>query len=370
LRYEPLSNLTWYESLLVARVHPVMSVITMTATGLLAYAGHVCNYYVKVMEWFQELPAVLRDKKWFLIKRRKSIRASAADTKQKKPTTANKRRLMAGMQEAILRMPDVYSGCRINLAEVEKFPEDGEREMSDQGEHVDMVGELALEKEVFCAWLRTGWEKLRSWQCASALLVYARDNQEENMRSTVEPDLVWDMCCNELPRFEIGGLSTGTIAQLIVYWLEGSGIEGEHPRLPEAVRQQLYKGMKEDLLDRGKKAVNSEEELAMQVRWIKQSIHRELDLTREAMATKNEDLPVYLDVEGGIMQGEAPSIVADAEEEAQKVISALQAKRAGKASADLEERANDEQDFDDAEWDDADWELARYCSGNTKNTPF
>ena len=47
-RYPALSDLTWYESLLVARVHPVMSVITLTATGLLCFAGHVCNYYVKV----------------------------------------------------------------------------------------------------------------------------------------------------------------------------------------------------------------------------------------------------------------------------------------------------------------------------------
>jgi len=57
-----LSALTWYESLLVARVHPVISVVTLTATGLLCYAGHVCNYYVKVLEWFRELPALLRDK--------------------------------------------------------------------------------------------------------------------------------------------------------------------------------------------------------------------------------------------------------------------------------------------------------------------
>ena len=42
-RRPALSNLTWYESLLVARVHPVMSVITLTATGLLCYAGHVCR---------------------------------------------------------------------------------------------------------------------------------------------------------------------------------------------------------------------------------------------------------------------------------------------------------------------------------------
>jgi hypothetical protein len=99
-RRPALSNLTWYEFLLVARVHPVVSVITLTATGLLCYAGHVCNYYVKVLEWFRELPAVLRDKKWFLIKRRRSIGATPGDRSQKKLKTANRRRLEAAFAGA------------------------------------------------------------------------------------------------------------------------------------------------------------------------------------------------------------------------------------------------------------------------------
>ena len=37
-------------SLLTARVHPVISVVTLTTTVLLCYAGYVCNYYVKIME--------------------------------------------------------------------------------------------------------------------------------------------------------------------------------------------------------------------------------------------------------------------------------------------------------------------------------
>ncbi len=106
-RHDALSNLTWYESLLIARVHPVISVVTLTATGLLCYAGHVCNYYVKVLEWFSGLPAVLRDKKWFMIKRRKSIRASGADTRQRKPTTANRRRLEAAIGVITVCMPNV-----------------------------------------------------------------------------------------------------------------------------------------------------------------------------------------------------------------------------------------------------------------------
>ena len=39
--HQALTALTWYESLLIARVHPVISVVTLTATGQLCYAGHV-----------------------------------------------------------------------------------------------------------------------------------------------------------------------------------------------------------------------------------------------------------------------------------------------------------------------------------------
>ena len=48
--HEAIDRLTWYESLLVARVHPVISVVTLLATGMLCFAGHVCNYYQKVFE--------------------------------------------------------------------------------------------------------------------------------------------------------------------------------------------------------------------------------------------------------------------------------------------------------------------------------
>ena len=85
-RHSAISDLTWYESLLVARVHPVISVVTLLATCQLCFAGHVCNYFVKVFEWFQELPTLLRNKKWFLVKRRKSLLKPTFRTRQKKPT--------------------------------------------------------------------------------------------------------------------------------------------------------------------------------------------------------------------------------------------------------------------------------------------
>ncbi len=91
--HEQLNALTWYESLLVARAHPVISVVTLMATGLLCYAGHVCNYYVKTVEWFNSLPAVLQDKRWFQVRRRRSIHGTDDNSRHKKPTTANRSRL-------------------------------------------------------------------------------------------------------------------------------------------------------------------------------------------------------------------------------------------------------------------------------------
>ena len=131
-RHAPLSDLTWFESLLIARVHPVISVVTLKSTGLLCYAGHVCNYYVKVMDWFQGLPAILRDKRWFLVKRRKSLRASGAETRHKKPTTVNRGRLWAGIVEAMIRLPQIYKDSKINFEELRKFPRYGEQEMLEE----------------------------------------------------------------------------------------------------------------------------------------------------------------------------------------------------------------------------------------------
>ena len=61
-RHPAICNLTWYETLLLARVHPVISVVTLLLTGQLCYDGHVCNYFVKVFWWLRELPNLLRDK--------------------------------------------------------------------------------------------------------------------------------------------------------------------------------------------------------------------------------------------------------------------------------------------------------------------
>ena len=121
-RNAAISDLTYYESLLVARVHPCITITTMLATGLLCFARHVVNYRVKTFEWFQELPLVLRDKKWFLIKRRKSLYQQESRSRQRKPTTANRERLEAAMRELLKRMPNVYAGSFIKDENLVKFP--------------------------------------------------------------------------------------------------------------------------------------------------------------------------------------------------------------------------------------------------------
>ena len=153
-RRAALSQLTWYEALLVARVHPVISVITLTATGLLCFAGHVTNYYVNVLEWFQGLPAVLRDKKWFLIKRRRAIgKADASARQQKKPTTANRVRLQAAIEEALTYMPHVYKGSVVLTAEMEKYPLDGEKEIMEEEFSPDLESDVKIDRESFSIWM-------------------------------------------------------------------------------------------------------------------------------------------------------------------------------------------------------------------------
>ena len=127
-RHEALSNLTWYETLLIARVHPVISVVTLTATGLLAFAGHVCNYFQKSFEWFQELPARVGNHRFFQIKRRKSINATTGETQHKKPTTANRIRLEAAFATVLESMPNVYKTSYVAPELVAKFPEVGEQD--------------------------------------------------------------------------------------------------------------------------------------------------------------------------------------------------------------------------------------------------
>ena len=347
-RHDALSTLTWYESLLIARVHPVMSVITLTATGLLCYAGHVCNYYVKVLEWISGLPAVLRDKKWFLIKRRRSIRSSATEKLQKKPTTANRRRLEAGIAEAKRRLPNVYGGSVDLPDELAKFPSDGEQEMLEQQESVDLTGEVHLSQQMFSAWMQLSAVSPLLHPCAVAIMRYAVDQQGLDLRGGVTGDTAWELC-GRLLSLPDGPhhMSSRDLAQLLVYWLE----EGQ---LPAQMREDLYEGMLPDLQARMKTIQTHDDEQAMMCRWLKLTIHRELDSAREAWAGSEGAVPVELEVEGGIVDAEHPSISAEAEQEATSVLQALMEQKSADRGQHFRNDETNAQLDEPNDWDEAD----------------
>jgi hypothetical protein len=328
-RCDALSNLTWYESLLIARVHPVISVITLTATGLLAYAGHVCNYYVKVMEWFSGLPAQLRNKKWFLIRRRRSIQGTSPDSRQKKPTTANRLRLEAGAAEAVRRMPRVYEGSVCLPEEFAKFPSDGEREMLEQEESVDLDGEVRVDRLLFAAWLKFAEANRISCPCAAAVMRYALDQQGAELRGGVTAETTWELCVrsSSLPE-DTWTLGTRDIAGLLVYWVDlPTG-------LPSELGESLYRGMEEDLRQRGKTVQTRDDEWGLKVRWIKQMIHRELDATREHEIGQADEMPMDLEVTGHTDETQQRSITKETEAEAEKLKKSIASDQDRPPSAD------------------------------------
>ena len=152
-----LSSLTLYESQLIARVHAVMSVLTLTATGMLCFAGHVCNYYQKSMEWMTSLPAILNDKQFFVVKRRRSLRQPDVSRKQKKPITANYSRLKAAFDECFNFMPSVYAHSWINTAHLNRVASANESEEKEPDDNfalsVDDCNDIFLRLEVFAAWM-------------------------------------------------------------------------------------------------------------------------------------------------------------------------------------------------------------------------
>ena len=120
---------------------------------MLCYARHVCNYYVKVFEWFCGLLAVFRDKRWFLVKRRRSMRESPDSMRQKKPTTANRQQLEAAIAVVLESMPHVHKGSEVLPSELAKFPVEGEQDMLEQAESTDLTGDLKIDRELLCAWM-------------------------------------------------------------------------------------------------------------------------------------------------------------------------------------------------------------------------
>ena len=306
-----ISRLTWYESLLVARVHPVISVVTLLATGMLCFAGHVCNYYVKVFEWFRELPALLTNKKWFLVRRRRSLRAPAGRTRLKKPTTANRERLEAAFKELLEFMPNVYEGSAISPENLAHFPAGTEVEMEPEEVAPVLAGEVHVEPELFAAWLDAG-----AAPCALALRYHARSSFQDEARGSELGDRAFEFCYRAMygeacPLNSSAKLGTQGLAQYLLYLME-KGV------LPEELTRPLEEGALEDLAQRGKTIVTKQDSDELWVRWLKQLIHGELDAVRE-VHDQAEDLDVF----ASVTEAEQRGYSAEAEAEAARILDAL-----------------------------------------------
>ena len=317
-RRAPLSALTWYESLLLARVHPVVSVMTLTATGLLCYAGHVTNYFVNTMEWFKGLPAKIQDdKRWFLIKRRCSVGPQAASsTVRKKPTTANYARLTAAFRDVLSHMPNVYKGSKWDFKELAKFPPGAEVEMLEQAESVDLDSDVKIDRESFSLWVKE--LSPERYTCADAIMTYAIDIQGREMH--VDPDTAWELCCRSLHRVEtIPFFTSRDLANLLVYLLDES-------KLSSTFQEAIYAGMTADLESRGKTIVTEQDEEAMKCRWVRLQIQAELDKVRAMLSVRDgTEISIELEVNDTIAEAEAPSLEAEAEQKARAVIESAQA---------------------------------------------
>jgi hypothetical protein len=269
------------------------------------------------MDWVRGLPAVLRDKKYFLVKRRRSIRASAAETQQKKPTTANRRRLEAGIADARTHLPRVYADSVVLPDEMSKYPLEGEQEMSEQHESVDLAGEVHLSQEVFVQWFNSGASTGTNHHCAAILNRYAVDQQGMDLRGGVTGDTAWELCCRLLSvPANVDKLATREIAQLIVYWLE-------EKQVPSQMGESVYQGMVEELQARGKRVETLEDEQLMKCRWIRQAIHWELDVVREQWAHAGHELATEFEILGELLQGEQQPANLEAEKEALSLLEHL-----------------------------------------------
>ena len=179
-------------------------------------------------------------------------------------------------------------------------------------ESVDLDGDVKIDRDAWDAWLSAD-----AYPCATAILRHALDQQGADMRGSVGADTAWELCCRVLSRSaDATYIGSRDIAQLLVYWLEEGG-------LPAEIRVALYNGMAEELQQRGKSCQTDADEQLMKVRWLRLSIHAELDSVREARGAIHRDLRVDFDVSGTLANTAAPSIEQESEKEATEVLNVL-----------------------------------------------
>ena len=95
--------------------------------------------------------------------------------------------------------------------------------------------------------------------------------------------------------------------------------------MPAQMAQQVYDGMVADLHDRDKTNVTVDDDQLMKCRWVRQSVHAELDSIREESAATDDGIPVDFEVDGEIAQNLQQPANAEAIEQATMLLQDLRA---------------------------------------------
>ena len=220
-------------------------------------------------------------------------------------------------------MPNVYKTSYVVPELVAKFPEVVEQDFQAPIEpEPELGGEVRVDRQMFGAWLElsdAGQTPATppQYPCADAVMYYARNQQGPDMRGGVTADTAWELCCRTLSELvDIYSLSSRTLAQLLMYWLDGDETS-PGSQLPVAMREIIYRGMLADLTERGKEIRSEADEAVMKMRWVKQLLHGEFDSARETWLTGRTEAPaVDLDVQGDIPEPEGNAAIKEDEEAA------------------------------------------------------
>ena len=286
--------------------------VKVGGSGQLVYAARVVNYHQKVLEWVCELPALLNDKGCFLIKRRKCLTHTPSEARQKKPNTANRQRIISAIKQCRLSMKNVYQGSVVSQENLERIHPTGEMEMQEQTESVELDGEIHIDIETFTAWAACAEKCL----CAKILLLYARDAQAE-LRSTFGPDTAWEMYQGMLEHKGLMHISSRMFAGLLHKIIEEGSVQ-------EELKDLAYTGVFEDLAERGKELLAESDEPLMKIRWLRLTIHKEIDVVKATLEAKGELVPLMLDVDGTVAEPEQGSLLEEVEQKASSHIHALE----------------------------------------------
>jgi len=178
------------------------------------------------------------------------------------------------------------------------------------------------------------------------------DKLGSELKGSVSADTSWDICCRLLSlQPEQNKLSTRDLAQLLVYWLE-------EKHVPVEMAHTIYDGMEAELRKRGKINVTIEDEQLMKCRWVRQSIHAEIDAVRVESDATGEGLAVELEVDGEIAQNLQQPANAEAIKEATTILQDLRAQGSTPAPSGADVPWTDQWDNDLEAWDDEDGNIS------------